>query len=426
MFRRRSDRKDDQDGDGDAGPGRLAGRSQVDDSLSAAGNTADAQKEIEDEDTDAPRNGSDASGGNDCAWRAPLLNNANQPATVFRKTLKTSDGSCNKIVNVFGVRSKSAESHTSSSIITGSRSSSSARSSCSSLCSSHRLRPLKRAGPWSQRNSSSTRSDTGLVLRYQKNNVAVRCACPSSSSAKISRSSSSSSFSSLPPAGSSLRVSNSLSCVGVRTCPVDPGADSDSGLQGSRRHRSCSLPRRHKRRKLACHKNAGEALGGDNPLPASLSESIEGLGAVARENTGVKRSNLSLASSTCSGSKFVVDPVNELPPSPCLTPLPESQGKEGSVDERFSFRRESRTKTLSFGKGQVPLNNTDGGLFSRPDADVKDMKLPRSVITKLNSWKAPRRRSGSNRGSVNDFSYQTKSEKRIVQKVKARDCCAIM
>ena len=93
------------------------------------------------------------------------LNNASELGS-FKKMVNV-NGTDHRIINVFGVRSRSAESHSSSSCsgIPSSRSSSSARSSCSSL--SHRLLPLhSRAAKKTTRNSSSTRSDTGLVLRY--------------------------------------------------------------------------------------------------------------------------------------------------------------------------------------------------------------------------------------------------------------------
>ena len=109
-----------------------------------------------------------------------------------------------------------------------------------------------------------------------------------------------------------------------------------------------------------------------------------------------KRSNLSLASSTCSASKFVVDPVNEAPPSPCLPPLPESKDSPHSTKDPLS-----------------PIETPPGSLNSLKP------KNP-GILTKLNNLKNA---SYGSRGALSGGSHPKHA---IIRKVKHRNCCAIM
>nr|CAB3266433.1 SNF-related serine/threonine-protein kinase-like [Phallusia mammillata] len=415
MLQRRRDSSDDKDDDhtgGGPGPGNFLPGVNEQITTDCQDSTAAAEEEKEN-----PKSSDDASAAGNT--RTHVMNNVSQHRSVGKKPLCLNDSN-HKINNIFGVRSKSAESHTSSSysMFTSSRSSSSARSSCSSLSSNHRLRTLaKRNGRLSMKNSSSTRSDTGLVLRYHKNNVLVKCKCKNLS--QTSRSSSSSSL----VICDNLRVSNSLNCVSPPGLTHDNGVDSDSGLSSSRHHRSCSLPRHSKRLNHPNFKKSGQDE--DQSMYQTLfSESNDEISCVGAglESLTVKRSNLSLASSTCSGSKFVVDPVNELAPSPALTPLSENRAQTLSFNfSDHSINLPAKTKIT-----KPELNNLETTLSMSASLEEPGFKKHQNILTKLNNLKPNARHSSSlDSGSVLG-SGQLKVEHKIVRKVKARNCCSLM
>ena len=315
------------------------------------------------------------------------LNNASELRTF--KKLVNLNGTDHRIINVLGIRSRSAESRSSSSYsaVTSSRSCSSARSSCSSLSTHFRLRPLTTRGTRRvMRNSSSTRSDTGLVFRRHVSDLKRKL-----NNSKFLEGSLS--FTSLLPPEPPLKGSSSLDYVVVNDLGNPP-------------RNSNSLPRRHRRTKRSRKGIAPSHPSPDNqnyfftpiayPGEGSEGQNVKSL---SHESVAIaKRSNLSLASSTCSGSKFVVDPVNELPPSPCLPPLPESTPK------------------------QSPRPCDDVAFFSDAPLGSSNSLKPKTsgILIKLNNFK------NASNGGRSALSSGPHTKQTIIRKVKHRDCCTIM
>lgn len=289
-----------------------------------------------------------------------------------RRTINLA-GSGQKITNEIGFRSHSAESQSLSFLGVSSSRGSSARSSCSSLSNIYRLRPLGHRGVRrTVRNSSSTRSDTRLVLRCHVTDVQQ----------KMNNEQVMSSSMSLDP-----EVTTSADYYVV-----------NNGLKDSYRLHS-SLPRQKR-------SGLGGSIGPREPHPGEppgstlpLNGLNEALKAISYESlAATKRSNLSLVSSTCSASKFVVDPVNELPPSPCLPPLPESASRESPLNAyRYTF------------DPKFTMISSD---------DRKSSNI--GVLTRLNNLKNA---SLANRGALSN-GHITKDN--IIRKVKHRDCCVVM
>ena len=313
------------------------------------------------------------------------LNNASELRT-FKKLINL-NGTDHRIINVLGIRSRSAESHSSGSYsCVTSRSCSSARSSCSSLSNHYRIRPLStRNTRRATRNSSSTRSDTGLVFRRRVSDLKRRL-----NNSKFMESSLS--FSSLYPPEPHLVGSSSLDYVVV---------NNDLGHFSSN-----SLPRRHRKekrsRKVVYPSNPSD-VNHQNLLFTPFGcpgEGVDCIKSTSHESIAIaKRSNLSLASSTCSTSKFVVDPVNELPPSPCLPPLPESSPKESPFsNEDFTFALSEPTHG-----SRISLKPKDAG-----------------ILTKLNNLK------NASAGSRGALSSGRAPKNALIHKVKHRDCCTVM
>ncbi|XP_076800078.1 uncharacterized protein LOC143445102 [Clavelina lepadiformis] len=438
LLRRRDSTSDDDDDKGFNGGGKegTAGKNITDissDAFTVSDCTATAQA-VNDTTKDKETSRSDKNNNSlkEEASDKVLLNNAND-LPIFNRKLLNLDGTDHKIKNVFGVRSRSAESHTSShSYVTSSRSCSSARSSCSSLSTSHRYRPgVKRSGFWVLKNSSSTRSDTGLVLRCHINNAKLgKCTRNNNSTKFVKRSSSSSSFSSLGE--DALRVCSSLGCVNPKHRNLDAACESDSVFCQMEHRRSCSLPHRHRKSRLVSNKKNMKNERTQTPVPYPVSElNIDGCNsrAMSQESVTIKRSNISLASSTCSGSKFVVDPLNEIPPSPCLTPLPESTmkeinlptEKESELDQDIFMFPSLHNSIEEQSKSSVSGSQDSVNLKSRSPTNIHRASKRLSIITKLNNLKS------AAQGSRNSLSTRlNKSESAIVHKVKVQDCCSVM
>ena len=382
LYRRRDSSDDDDRGFGGRdwrGLGHLEGGTPLDDVVE--------QDPMTSQDVDDHCGGDGGSGGTQAPTEHFSLNNASELRTF--KKLVNLNGTDHRIINVLGIRSRSAESRSSSSYSgMTSRSCSSARSSCSSLSNHYRMRPLTTRGARrSMRNSSSTRSDTGLVFRRHVTDLKLRL-----NNAKFMEGSLS--FTSLDPAEPQLRGSSSLDYVVV---------NNEVGNFSSN-----SLPRRHRKgkrsRKTVHPSNPTAADGNPQNLLFTpfgyLGDGMEATKSISHESVAIaKRSNLSLASSTCSASKFVVDPVNELPPSPCLPPLPETTPKESPHP----------TEELMFTFPDPPFGS---GASLKP----KD----HGILTKLNNLK------NASAGSRGALSSGRQPKNALIRRVKHRDCCAIM
>ena len=125
-----------------------------------------------------------------------ILNNAVELPTQCKKRQLALDSNT-KINNVFNTRSRSAESHISS---YSSRMTS--RSSSGSLCNTYRVRTGSKRNR-SMKNSSSTRSDTGLVLRCHRGRCQGVHPCKRPTKHQS------------PASSCNLRVCNSMECMDV-------------------------------------------------------------------------------------------------------------------------------------------------------------------------------------------------------------------
>lgn len=280
---------------------------------------------------------------NRCVLRCVTPNNANNVLNNMKSGGKQITGEarfvCNQICNVLEKRSKSAESSRSSK----SSQTSSARSSSSSLSIST-MRGRLLSSHRTRRNSRSTMSDTGLVLRW--NNLRRAGKATSSSSSSVA------SLAVTVPAGSRLKLLRRPRSEGN----VANSSVLTTGIQ-KRQSRSTSLPRpcpRYVRnnlnnaraascgpyisngmsRKRQCLTTPSTPIISLQPcIPESQMATIEpGLclhlhqcyTSHESKESNLKRSNISLASSTCSASKYAVDPINELVPSPTNESRPSS------------------------------------------------------------------------------------------------------
>lgn len=228
-------------------------------------------------------------------------------------------------------RSRSAESH-----CCGSRSSS-ARSSCSSL--GYRRGRLQ-TGRRARRNSRSTASDTRLVLRLSNlRNIAVATTLASSCSA------------------SSMGTRRFCRNIAARSegNVSEKARDPARKKPAKRQYRSTSLPRPswyacgnlNGPRAASCGPGVKRQWSATHLSTVSIQPRIPESGPASGENaeSNVKRSNVSLASSTCSASKYAVESVNDTP----LSPMEEE-------DSWCESREKSKMRpgSLSSGDGDPP------------------------------------------------------------------------
>nr|XP_002120588.1 SNF-related serine/threonine-protein kinase-like [Ciona intestinalis] len=380
MLRYHRDSSEDRDGcggqGGSFGPGAAHGSACVTDcTIESTSNT---------------QNTEDCNAGNN-QGNQNRLNNTLLLNSLSKKRLLL-QGSDQKIINVFGVRSRSAESHTTASVHLISRNSS-ARSSCSSLSSSSQMWSSgKEYVGWVTKNTSSTRSDTGLVLRCHTKNYGA-CKCKKNES--IARSCSS--FPSLYTSPQHCRFCYTLS--GKEAVDAFGNALIRKPLTSSI---LISTRSRIKHGIKYTDENCSDNYEVMNPA------------VVAHEAVSVKQSNLSIASSTCSGSKFVVDPVNELPPPPYLTTLPKP----------------AINKSLTNDWIHVPCKEyLDNKCFdcipTIPNDQLKENSLKctpkvkrNGIIARLNSYKTSR--------GVCATPLAYRAENSVIKKMKAQDCCTLM
>ena len=370
LMRRRRDSSDDDDrgygGRDRRGFGPLDGGTVLDDVAEQDANVS------QDADAENGCGGASEDRGKSHSAGQCSLNNATERFNL--RKINNLEGFGHKIVNEIGFRSHSAESRSSSS-----RGSSSARSSCSNLSALHRLRPLgNRSARKTAKNSSSTRSDTRLVLRCHVTDLKRRL-------------------------NNARAVSSSMSLGPLNsgsTPPVDCFTTNNGLKEHCRFHNS--LPRRCWGGEAGCKwmKDALSEDISDCMLPSLGVGDGQTMKAISHESlVATKRSNLSLVSSTCSASKYVVDPINESPPSPCLPPLPESAPRES------------------------PLGLADFAFFDSKTAScsVECLKPKNTgVLTRLNNLKQA---SQCTRGALSSGHI---SKRTIIRKVKHRDCCVVM
>lgn len=361
---------------------------------------------------------------------------------------------CNRICNIPEKRSKSAESNQSFRSNCNSSQTSSARSSSSSL--GYRRGRLLNGGRV-KKNSRSTMSDTGLVLRI--NNL-KRTTIPTSHS-----SSSVTSLSISFPKADRGHIPDSLHR------PHSEGNVTDSATRGKRtakgQCRSTSLPRPNcyvcnhlsnpraascgpqTSRKRQCSSSHSSLVVSIQPcIPEShMTANIDITIATETKESNIKRSNISLASSTCSASKYAVDPVNEM----VLSPMEEEDPHSGSVTKHGSnnkfFRRSKKSSSSNSSdslrdskcneKGDPPTPTkaerikmtifshiAGDGLFRRKSA------IKKSPLTNGTQWfeqgnvKMKSLPDGSVFGMFNADPLQTDSPL-LLRKTKP-DCCVIM
>lgn len=194
LFQRRDpDSSDDQDDDKSGGRGGGVGRTQhsggcdvtsggdvtsqqvnedqENASAAATCNGGDGGESPPDGDGKQPSSVEDAFCGAATETQPAVLNNAVELPQMPRKKrhLAALDSNTPKINNVFSTRSRSAESHISSAYASQQASVRvTARSSSGSLSNTYRAVRSGSKRNRSMKNSSSTRSDTGLVLRYHR------------------------------------------------------------------------------------------------------------------------------------------------------------------------------------------------------------------------------------------------------------------
>lgn len=134
------------------------------------------------------------------------------------------------------------------------------------------------------------------------------------------------------------------------------------------------------------------------------------------------------------GSKFVVDPVNELPPSPCLTPLPElARVIQTTAVEMFpeKFIQEEAPPHTRL---EPPHSKSTSTIMEIHQAEMKKLKPgaggaqckpDTGIISRLQKLKAARR-SQSPRKSKSTLDIYGKKEHYILQRVKTQECCTVM
>ncbi|XP_039249705.2 uncharacterized protein LOC120327312 isoform X1 [Styela clava] len=321
---------------------------------------------------------------------------------------------CNHICNIPEKRSKSAESNQSN---YNSSQTSSARSSSSSLSLGFR-RGRMLSGHRVRKNSRSTMSDTGLVLRW--NNLRHTGIPNSSSSSSIG------SLSIIVPSNASSRLLSSSPCSLHR--PHSEGNVTQERIHGrgsklkpnKRQSRSTSLPRpccyvrnnlnnprasscgpyitHGPSRKRQCIPALVQPVVSIQPcIPESQMASIEPVTYLATEmkESNIKRSNISLASSTCSTSKYAVDPVNEL----ILSPMDEvEESVNGSLSRHGQnmkyFKHKKRTSS-STSADSIQGNFNKYIEESNPPTPTKMGRIRMTFFPHLSTDNIFRRKGGS-------------------------------
>lgn len=273
---------------------------------------------------------------------------------------------CNHICNIPEKRSKSAESSQSLRSTCNSSQTSSARSSSSSL-GYRRGRLLN--GRRVKKNSRSTMSDTGLVLRLNNlRSTTIPISFSSSSVTSLSNS--------LPKTDQS-NSPDSLQRPHSEGNVMD--LDSRSKRTGKRQCRSTSLPRPNcyvcnqlsnpraascgphipqTGRKRQCSSSHPSLVVSIQPcIPEShVSTDVDISISTEAKESNIKRSNISLASSTCSASKYAVDPINEM----VLSPMEEEDSHNGSV-----CKHGSNMKFFQRSKKSSSSNSSDSLRYSK-------------------------------------------------------------